>query len=141
MYELGKRALENGVIKGWHEDYVARNVVTEGAAPPTAVQEFIRDVFGYGDKASGTGTKTTTKYGEQRKLKTREDLVTHINGINQWLADNGYDYRFKLKTNNLAEIYRDYAFSVEKAIENKNLIENIKQIRNVNGETLIKKII
>jgi len=140
MDELGKRALENGVIKGWHENYVARNVVSEGAAPKGALEEFMRDAFGYGDKASGNGTKTTTKYGQERKLKTREDLVSHINGINEWLAENGKDYRFKLKTNDLAEIYKDYALSVEKAIENKNLIDNIKQIRNVNGESLIKPV-
>ena len=140
MNDLGKRALEKGVINGWHEDYVARNVVTEGAAPPGALEQFLKDAFGYGEVASEGGTKTTTKYGEQRKLKTREDLTIHLNGINKWLADNGKDYRFKLKSNNLAEIYKDYALSVEKAIENKNLIENIKQIRNENGESLIKPI-
>ena len=140
MNDLGKRALEKGVINGWHEDYVARNVVTEGAAPPGALEQFLKDAFGYGEVASEGGTKTTTKYGEQRKLKTREDLTIHLNGINKWLADNGKDYRFKLKTDNLADIYKDYALSVEKAIENKNLIENIKQIRNENEESLIKPI-
>jgi hypothetical protein len=138
MDELGKKALENGVIKGWHQDYVARNVVTEGAAPPTAVQEFIRDVFGYEKGVSGA--KTTTKYGQERKLETRQDLVDHLQGINSWLAEKGLDYRFKLKTDNLADIYRDYALSVEKAIENKNLVNNLKQIRNVNGESLIRPI-
>ena len=140
MDNLGKRALEKGVINGWHEDYVARNVVTEGAAPPGALEQFLKDAFGYGEVASEGGTKTTTKYGEQRRLKTREDLTIHLNGINKWLADNGKDYRFKLKSNNLAEIYKDYALSVEKAIENKNLIENIKQVRNENGEALIRPI-
>lgn len=139
MDELGKRAMDNGVIKGWHENYVARNVVAEGAAPPTAVQEFLKDMFGTGSSASG-GTKTTTKYGQPRRLKTREDLVNHIEGINKWLADKGLDYRFKLKTDNLADIYHDYAASVEKAIENKNLVTSIKQIRNVAGESLIKPI-
>ena len=138
MDDLGKKALENGVIKGWHQDYVARNVVTEGAAPPTAIQEFIRDVFGYEKGVSGS--KTTTKYGQQRKLETRQDLVDHLEGINSWLTEKGYDYRFKLKTDNLADIYRDYALSVEKAIENKNLINNLKQIRNANGESLIRPI-
>jgi hypothetical protein len=140
MDDLGKRALENGVIKGWHENYVARNVVSEGNAPKGAVEEFMRDIFGYGEKASGDGTKTTTKYGQERRLKTREDLVNHIQGINSWLESRGLDYRFKLKTDNLAEIYKDYALSVEKAIENKKLIDNIKQVRNVEGESLIKPI-
>ena len=138
MDDLGKKALENGVIKGWHQDYVARNVVTEGTAPPTAVQEFMKDIFG--DGVSTGGIKTTTKYGETRKLETREDLVNHLQGINSWLASKGYDYRFKLKSNNLADIYHDYALSVEKAIENKNLINNLKQIRNANGESLIRPI-
>jgi len=140
MDDLGKRALENDVIKGWHENYVARNVVSEGNAPKGAVEEFMRDVFGYGEKASGDGTKTTTKYGQERRLKTREDLVSHIEGINTWLESKGLDYRFKLKTDNLADIYKDYALSVEKAIENKSLITNIKQVRNVEGESLIKPI-
>lgn len=140
MDDLGKRALENGVIKGWHENYVARNVVSEGNAPKGAVEEFMRDIFGYGEKASGDGTKTTTKYGQERRLKTREDLVNHIQGINSWLESRGLDYRFKLKTDNLADIYKDYALSVEKAIENKKLIDNIKQVRNVEGESLIKPI-
>ena len=139
MDDLGKRALENDVIKGWHENYVARNVVSEGNAPKGAVEEFMQDVFGYG-KASGDGTKTTTKYGQERRLKTREDLVNHIQGINTWLESKGLDYRFKLKTDNLADIYKDYALSVEKAIENKSLITNIKQVRNVEGESLIKPI-
>ena len=47
--------------------------------------------------------------------------------MNDWLAANGENYRFKLKSDNLAEIYHDYALSVEKAIENKNLIDNIKR--------------
>lgn len=138
MDDLGKKALENGVIKGWHQDYVARNVVTEGAAPSTAIQEFIRDVFGYEKGVSGA--KTTTKYGQQRKLETRQDLVDHLEGINSWLTVKGLDYRFKLKSDNLADIYHDYALSVEKAIENKNLINNLKQIRNANGESLIRPI-
>ena len=140
MDDLGQQALESGVIKGWHENYVARNVISEGNAPKGALEEFMHDAFGYGDKSSGGGTKTTTKYGQERRLKTREDLTNHINGINTWLEENGKDYRFKLKTNDLAEIYKDYALSVQKAIENKNLIDNIKQIRNKNGEPLIRPI-
>lgn len=140
MDELGKRAMEMGVIKGWHENYVARNVVTEGAAPPTALQEFMQEVFGSNADTSMGGTKTTTKYGKERKLKTREDLNDHINRMNQWLEENGKDYRFKLKSDNLAEIYKDYAQAVEKAIENKKLIDNLKQVRNAEGESLIRPI-
>jgi hypothetical protein len=139
MDDLGKRALEAGVIRGWHEDYVARNVVSEGNVPKGALEEFMRDIFGGGEGGSG-GSKTTTKYGEPRRLKTREDLLRHLDGINGWLAENGKDYRFKLKTDNLAEIYADYAHAVEKAIENKNLITNLKQVRNAAGESLIRPI-
>jgi len=138
MDELGKRALDAGVIKGWHEDYVARNVVSEGDAPPTALQELIQDLFGTGGK--GDGSKTTTKYGKERVLKTREDLVDHLNKMNAWLEEKGENYRFKLKTDNLAEIYHDYASSVEKAIENKKLVETLMQIRNPAGEALIREV-
>jgi hypothetical protein len=139
MDDLGKRAMDAGVINGWHEDYVARNVVSEGDAPKGALEEFMRDIFGKGEGGSG-GTKTTTKYGEARRLKTREDLLNHLDGINGWLAENGKDYRFKLKSDNLADIYADYAHSVEKAVENKNLITNLKQVRNAAGEALIRPI-
>ena len=138
MDDLGKRALENGVIKGWHENYVARNVVTEGAAPPTALQELMTDLFGSGGK--GTDPKSVTKYGEERRLKTREDLVRHLEGMNSWLERNGAEYRFKLKTDNLADIYKDYALAVERTIENKNLIDNLLHVKNVAGESLIKRI-
>jgi hypothetical protein len=140
MDALGKRALDAGVINGWHEDYVARNVVSEGNAPKGALEEFLQDIFGRGEPSAMGGVKTTTKYGEPRRLKTREDLLNHLDGINGWLAANGKDYRFKLKTDNLAEIYADYAHSVEKAIENKNLVTNLKQVRNANGESLIRPI-
>jgi hypothetical protein len=139
MDNLGKRALKAGVIRGWHEDYVARNVVSEGDVPKGALEEFMRDIFGGGEGGTG-GSKTTTKYGEPRRLKTREDLLRHLDGINGWLAENGKDYRFKLKTDNLAEIYADYAHAVEKAIENKNLITNLKQVRNAAGESLVRPI-
>jgi hypothetical protein len=138
MDDLGKRALENDVIKGWQENYVARNVVTEGTAPPDAVKELMRDLFGYGGKPADP--ESVTKYGEQRKLKTREDLVRHLDGINSWLEKNGTDYRFKLKTDNLAEIYKDYALAVEKTIENKKLIDNLVHIKNAAGESLVRPI-
>jgi hypothetical protein len=138
MDDLGKRALENDVIKGWHENYVARNVVTEGTAPPDAVKELMKDLFGYGGKPADL--KSVTKYGEQRKLKTREDLVRHLEGINSWLEKNGADYRFKLKSDNLAEIYKNYALAVEKTIENKRLIDNLTHIKNPEGESLIRPI-
>jgi len=138
MDDLGKRALENDVIKGWHENYVARNVVTEGTAPPNAVKELMGELFGYGGKPADP--KSVTKYGEQRKLKTREDLVRHLDGINSWLEKNGADYRFKLKSDNLAEIYKDYALAVEKTIENKKLVDNLTHVKNAEGESLIRPI-
>jgi hypothetical protein len=138
MDDLGKRALENDVIRGWHENYVARNVVSEGSAPPNAVKELMQDLFGTGGKASDP--KSVTKYGEERRLKTREDLVRHLDGINAWLAKEGKDYRFKLKTDNLAEIYKDYALAIEKTIENKKLIDNLLYVKNPNNESLIRPI-
>jgi hypothetical protein len=139
MDELGKRAMDAGVIKGWFENYVARNVVSEGKAPKGALETLVNDLFGTHDPGTG-GVATSSKYGKPRVLKTREDLVNHLNVVNEHLAKAGQDYRFKLKTDNLAEIYKDYALSVEKAIENKKLVENIQQMRNAAGETLIRDI-
>ena len=46
----------------------------------------------------------------------------------------------EIKTKDIAEIYKEYASSMEKAIINKTAITKLKQIRNVAGESLIRPI-
>jgi len=139
--DIGDRAVEQGVVKGLLEDYVTHIIDWEGA-PKGAREEFIQALLGTSKSdPSMQGMATTSKFAQQRKFKTFEDLQRFIDEANGRIAAAGKsDYRLKIKTKDIAEIYKEYALSMEKAIENKSLIDNLKQIRNANGESLIKEV-
>ena len=143
MQEIGDRALKADVIKGTLEDYVTHIINWEGA-PPTARVEFINALMGKNAEAGKGpvmgGMTTTSKFGKGRTFKTFEDLQAHLDEANAALAKGGVDYKIQIKTKDLAEVYQTYAASIEKAIANKNLVDNLKQVRNVAGEALIREI-
>jgi len=139
--DIGNRAVDAGVVKGLLEDYVTHIINWEGA-PKGAREEFIQALLGTAARdPSMRGMSTESKFGKERKFKTFADLEWYINEANTRIAAAGKsDYRIQIKTKDIAEIYKEYALSMEKAIENKNLVDSLKQIRNVNGETLIKEV-
>jgi hypothetical protein len=139
--DIGDRAVESGVVKGLLEDYVT-HILDWAGAPKGAREEFIQSLLGTGksDPAMG-GMTTESKFGKERKFKTFADLEWYIRDVNDRIAAAGKsDWRLQLKTKDISQIYKEYATSMEKAIENKNLVDNLKQVRNVNGETLIKEV-
>ena len=139
--EIGDRAVEAGVIKGLLEDYVT-HILDWAGAPKGAREEFIQSLLGTAPRdPSMRGMTTESKFGKERKFKTFADLEWFINEANTRIAAAGKsDFRLKIKTKDIAEIYKEYATSMEKAIENKKLVDNLKQVRNVAGETLIKEV-
>ena len=139
--DIGNRAVDAGVVKGLLEDYVTHIIDWKGA-PKGAREEFIQALLGTTARdPSMRGMSTESKFGKERKFKTFADLEWYINEANTRIAAAGKsDYRIQIKTKDIAEIYKEYALSMEKAIENKNLVDSLKQIRNVNGETLIKEV-
>jgi uncharacterized protein YidB (DUF937 family) len=139
--DIGDRAVEQGVVKGLLEDYVT-HILNWAGAPPGAREEFIRSLLGTSSSdPTMRGMSTTSKFSKERKFKTFEDLQVFIDEANARIAAAGKsDFRLKIKTKDIAEIYKEYALSMEKAIENKKLVDTLKQIRNVNGETLIKEV-
>lgn len=139
--DIGDRAVEQGVVKGLLEDYVT-HILDWAGAPPGAREEFIRSLLGTSSSdPTMRGMSTTSKFGKERKFKTFADLEAFINEANARIAAAGKsDFRLKIKTKDIAEIYKEYALSMEKAIENKKLVDTLKQIRNVAGETLIKEV-
>jgi len=139
--DIGNRAVDAGVVKGLLEDYVTHIIDWKGA-PKGAREEFIQALLGTAARdPSMRGMSTESKFGKERKFKTFADLEWYINEANTRIAAAGKsDYRIQIKTKDIAEIYKEYALSMEKAIENKNLVDSLKQIRNVNGETLIKEV-
>ena len=139
--DIGDRAVEQGVVKGLLEDYVTHILDWRGA-PKGAREEFIQSLLGTGKRDPGMGGMTTeSKFGKERKFKTFADLEWYINDVNSRIAAAGKsDWRLQLKTKDIAQIYKEYATSMEKAIENKKLVDSLKQVRNVEGESLIKEI-
>lgn len=139
--DIGNRAVDAGVVKGLLEDYVTHIIDWKGA-PKGAREEFVQALLGTTARdPSMRGMSTESKFGKERKFKTFADLEWYINEANTRIAAAGKsDYRIQIKTKDIAEIYKEYALSMEKAIENKNLVDSLKQIRNVNGETLIKEV-
>ena len=139
--DIGNRAVNAGVVKGLLEDYVTHIIDWRGA-PRGAREEFVQALLGTTARdPSMRGMSTESKFGKERKFKTFADLEWYINEANTRIAAAGKsDFRLQIKTKDIAEIYKEYALSMEKAIENKNLVDNLKQVRNVNGETLIKEV-
>ena len=139
--DIGDRAVKQGVVKGLLEDYVT-HILDWTGAPKGVREEFINKLLGT-SKGDPTmrGMDTTSKFAKERKFKTFADLQVFIDEANARIAAAGKsEWRLNIKTKDIAEIYKEYALSMEKAIENKNLVENLKQIRNVEGESLIKEV-
>ena len=139
--DIGDRAVKQGVVKGLLEDYVT-HILDWTGAPKGVREEFINKLLGT-SKSDPTmrGMDTTSKFAKERKFKTFEDLQVFIDEANARIAAAGKsEWRLNIKTKDIAEIYKEYALSMEKAIENKTLVDNLKQIRNVEGETLIKEV-
>ena len=139
--DIGERAVEKGVVKGLLEDYVT-HVLEWAGAPKGAREEFLNSMFGKGSgDPSMHGMDVSSKFAKERKFKTFADLELYLKDFNKRIAESGKsEWRLKLKTKDIAEIYKEYALSMEKAIENKSLVDNLKQVRNAAGETLIKEV-
>lgn len=123
--EIGDRALEAGVVKGLRENYIT-HVVDWKASAKTPTAELLDMIIGRVEKASNS---PTSRFGKARKYATFEELQRAI-------EDSG----LALKTKDVGEIYRIYANSMEKAILNRNLVNNLKNVRDVAGQPFLKQI-
>ena len=141
MEERGARAKDLGVIRGTLENYVSHIMNWEGA-PPGLKEELIRDFLGGASKdPSMKGMSPETRFGKKRVFETLDDLQSYINGVNEKIAKKGESpWRMKIKTRDISEIYREYSLAVEKAMENKKLLKSLGEIRNPNGESMVRDI-
>ena len=139
--DIGKRAVDQGVVKGLLEDYVT-HIIDWSGAPKDARAEFVKALFGVGYRdPTMSGMDISSKFAKQRTFKTFENLEVYIAEANARIEAMGKsDFRLRIKTKDIAELYKEYATSMEKAIENKKLVDNLKQVRNVVGESLIKPV-
>ena len=139
--DIGDRAVKEGVVKGLLDNYVS-HILDWVGAPKGAREQFINEIFGKGaSDPSMRGMDVTSKFARERKLPTFQELEDWLVIVNERIAASGKtDWRLKLKTKDIAEIYKEYALSMEKAIENKKLVDSLKQVRNVAGESTIKEV-
>ena len=138
MKDIGERALKEGVVKGLLTDYVT-HIVNWADMPKGALDTFLSEVF----KRAGDPTKKTTtesRFGMERKIETFTQLERVLADINDRIALAGKDFKLEIKTKDIAEIYKQYGLSMEKAIENKKLVESVLSTRNPAGESLIRRV-
>jgi DNA polymerase III delta prime subunit len=124
FYERGKKA---GVIKGFIEDYIPHVVDFEKSGiknPADALRAFVESG---GSRTEGVSAKS--RFGKERKYETFEELEAA-------LKDSG----MVVKTKNAAEIWKQYSSSMEKAILNKEMLESLKGMQDVEGYPVAMKI-
>lgn len=139
--DIGNRAVKEGVVKGLLDNYVS-HIIDWVGAPKGAREQFVEELFGKGvGDPSMRGMDVTSKFSKERKLPTFEALQARLDEVNARIEASGKsDWRLRIKTKDLAEVYKEYALSMEKAIENKKLVDSLKQVRNVAGESMIREV-
>ena len=141
MKDIGERALREGVVKGLLENYVT-HIVNWADMPKGALETFLNETLGTGSspRDPGVGMTPESRFGKERKVETFAQLDRVLGDINRRIALAGKDFKLEVKTKDIAEIYKEYASSMEKAIENKKLIDSVLSIRNPNGESLVRRV-
>ncbi|CAB4135452.1 hypothetical protein UFOVP1078_18 [uncultured Caudovirales phage] len=145
MKDIGERALKEGVVKGLLENYVT-HIVNWADMPKGALETFLNEAFRIRLPSDGPTTvlgkemAPESRFGIERKIETFAQLDRVLGDINRRIALAGKDFKLEVKTKDIAEIYKEYASSMEKAIENKKLIDSILSIRNPNGESLVRRV-
>ena len=138
MKDIGERAVKEGVVNGLLENYVT-HIVNWSDMPKGALEELLGELFG--KKGAGLGGMTPeSRFGKERKVDTFENLEKTLGWINDKISAAGKDFKLEIKTTDVAEIYKEYALSMEKAIENKKLVDSVKGIRNAAGESLVRRV-
>jgi hypothetical protein len=126
MKRIGEQAQKDGLIKEVAENYITY-IVDRTKTPRGALDEFLVQLFG--EKPRAPGMETTSRFGIQARYRTFQEIQQALAGSN-----------LELRTKDIAEIYKEYALSMEKAIENKALVDNLLTIRNVTGEAQVKRV-
>jgi hypothetical protein len=125
--DIGERAQKLGIVKELRDNYITHIVDWEKSGIKN-VQDAVTAFIETG-AAGREGMSGKSRFGKERKYETFEDL-------NKALVDSGLE----LRTKDAAEIYQQYARSMERAIENKELINNLKSLTDVEGYPLMQRI-
>jgi hypothetical protein len=124
--DLGKEALDAGVIKGMRENYISYIVERDPSMSPEQQRGIIDRMFKVSDSADPSSARS--RFGRQGKYESFSE-------INNALKGSG----LKLKTQDVGEIMEIYSKSMRRAIENKILIDNLKGAKTPEGIDMLVK--
>jgi hypothetical protein len=110
--EIGTRAKDLGILEGLRDNYIS-HIVDWSKVNKSEIGR-LKDLI-IGEATARDITSTKSRFGKERKYDTFEALQEAI-------KDTG----LTIKTKDAAEIYKHYASSMERAIANKEMIENLK---------------
>lgn len=113
--DIGQRAQKLGIIEGLRENYISHIVDWSKVDKSEAAR--LKEAI-LGNVAKRENTSTSNKFGKERKHATFDDLQAAI-------KDTG----LTIKTKDASEIYKTYASAMERTIENKRLIEQLKELQ------------
>jgi hypothetical protein len=125
--KLGKEAQDLGILKELRENYIT-HIVDWEKAPSKDIGTYLRSLIEEAGPRMG-GVSPKSKFAKERKYETFEDLQKAIEGSG-----------LELKTKDAAEIYQEYARSMTRAIENRKMIDSLKNLKDVEGTPLMKRI-
>ena len=124
---IGERAQKMGIIKELRDNYITHIVDWEKSGI-TDIRSAI-DAFIESGGAGRESTSGKSRFGKERKYETFEELNAALEGSG-----------LKLKTKDAAEIYQQYARSMNRAIENRAMINELKGLTDVEGYPLMQRI-
>lgn len=113
--QIGKEGMDVGVLKGVLDDYVTH--IVEEANDKSVAQRIVEDVFNTVQARDAVGGSPKSGFGKERKYKVTMDELNEI------LREKG----LRVKTQDIGQIAEQYGKSMRRAIENKKLIESLKE--------------
>jgi hypothetical protein len=125
--KIGEEAKKLDIIKDLRTNYITYIVDWQKSGIKNisdAVNSFIESGAGGRESLSGK-----SRFGKKGKYETFEELTERLKNSD-----------LVLRTKDAAEIYQQYARSMEKAIENRKMINELKGLTDVEGYPLMQRI-
>jgi len=121
----GRDAVDAGVLKSLRQNYVTSVVEREVVGTPNTKAELVRKIMGM---AFREDTGPSTRFAKARKYDTLQELEAALHGTG-----------LKVKTTDVAEVLDIYLKSMRKAVEDRVLINAVKQTQASDGTPYIAK--
>lgn len=121
----GRDAVDAGVLKSLRQNYVTSVVEREVVGTPNTKAELVRKIMGMSFRED---TGPSTRFARARKYDTLQELEAALRGTG-----------LKVKTTDVAEVLDIYLKSMRKAVEDRVLINAVKQTQASDGTPYIAK--